>query len=374
MLKKAKKSITFVILFLMTTLVVVLGAQSFSKYYFEYSKELVGYYVDYRLSHTGDGKSAVIENISSITEKDDNGVSYQYDYVGFLTFSVSNVLDGKVSQRDVDISLRTPTLKETTDGAKDAWGSTFSIANDSKYYEVELVSSSGDSLNTSSAEYKDLTHFPEKVSKTSYITLKVKRRTTEKPTKNGSNWTNGASVPQLTGVEQFSIIIESMAPYKDIHVFNVKVASTLVMISSIETTYYGFDVVEVQIQTSRIFTFSDEDDEVSHSYLPVKITLDYSNLIFDEQRFIIATEYNYKKLSNPNAYENGYYLSGDTITLFVPAASSLTVYFIKNISESSITAKAVFKSNTNDEVYYTDHIAGAISMEGTGESCVAKIH
>ena len=111
MLKKTNKSIKLLILFLMASLVVVFGANSFAKYYFKYTQELVGYYVDYRLSHTGDGKSAVIENISSVTEKDVNGINYQYDYVGFLTFSVSNVLDGKVSQRDVDISLRTPTLK-----------------------------------------------------------------------------------------------------------------------------------------------------------------------------------------------------------------------------------------------------------------------
>ena len=146
------------------------------------------------------------------------------------------------------------------------------------------------------------------------------------------------------------------------------------MISSIETTYYGFDVVEVQIQTSRIFTFSDDDDQVSHSYLPVKITLDYSNLIFDEQRFIIATEYNYPKHSDANTYENGYYLSGDTITLFVPAASSLTVYFIKNTSTSTITATAMFKSSDAKQVNYTDHIAGALAIEGTGSSCIAKIY
>ena len=374
MLKKTNKSIKLLILFLMASLVVVFGANSFAKYYFKYTQELVGYYVDYRLSHTGDGKSAVIENISSVTEKDVNGINYQYDYVGFLTFSVSNVLDGKVSQRDVDISLRTPTLKETNEGAKDAWGSSFEIKSESKYYEVELVSSSGDSLSTSSSEYKDLTHFPEKVSKTSYITLKIKRRTTEKPSKSGSTWTNGGAVPELVGVEEFSIILESEAPYKDIHVFNIKVASTLIMISSLETTYYGFDVIEVQIQTSRIFTFSDEDDNVAQSYLPVKITLDYSNLIFDEQRFIIATENNYTKHSNSETYENGYYLSEGMITLFVPAASSLSVYFIKNYSNSSITATAIFKSTTNQEVYYTNHIAGALKIEGTGSSCVAKIY
>ena len=374
MSKKAKKPITLAIFFLMTMLVVIFGANSFAKYYFEISQEMVGYYVDYRLSHTGDGKSAVIENITAVTETDNQGVTYKYDYVGFVTFSVSNVLDGKVSQRDVDISLRTPTLKETNEGAKDAWGSTFNIKSESKYYEVELVSSSGNSLDTSSAEYKDLTHFPEKVSKTSYITLKIKRRTTIKPTQNGSNWTIGEAVPELTGVEQFSVILESTAPYKDIHVFNLKVASTLVMISSIETTYYGFDVVEVQIQTSRIFTFSDDDDQVSHSYDPVKIALNYSNLVFDEQRFIIDTEYNYTKHSNAEAYETGYYLSGGTITLFVPAASSLTVYFIKGASTGSVTATAMFKSYNDKKVNYTDHIAGAISIEGTGNSCIAKIY
>ena len=79
MLKKAKKTITLAILSLMAVLVVVFGANSFAKYYFEVSQELVGYYVDYRLSHTGDGKSAVIEQIAAVSEKDSNNVSYQYD-------------------------------------------------------------------------------------------------------------------------------------------------------------------------------------------------------------------------------------------------------------------------------------------------------
>ena len=121
MLKKIKKTIELAILSLMTVLVVVFGANSFAKYYIEVSEELVGYYVDYRLSHTGDGKSAVIESISAIEETDSNNTKYKYDYVGFVTFSVSNLLDGKISQRNVDISLRTPTLDETNNGAHDAW-------------------------------------------------------------------------------------------------------------------------------------------------------------------------------------------------------------------------------------------------------------
>ena len=374
MFKQAKKYIALLILTLMASLVVIFGANSFAKYNLKISEELVGYYVDYRLSHTGDGKSAVIESISAIEEKDSNNVTYKYDYVGFVTFSVSNVLDGKISQRDVDISLRTPTIDETNNGAHDAWGQEFDISSNSKYYEVELVSSSGGPIDSSSNEYKELTHFPEKVSKTSYITLKIKRRTTIKPTKVGNTYQdNGASVPELNGVEEFSVIIESFAPYKDLHVFNIKVASTLIMISSIETTYFGFDVVEVEIKTSRIYTF-DKDGTFTSSYLPVKVDLYYENLVLDEQRFIINTQNNYIKQNTDNSFETGYYLSDNKMTLYVPASSSLTVYFIKPSNSGNITSKVLFKDNDGDMIYYTQNVAGAISITGTGDSAIAEIY
>lgn len=374
MFKQAKKYIALLILTLMASLVVIFGANSFAKYNLKISEELVGYYVDYRLSHTGDGKSAVIESISAIEEKDSNNVTYKYDYVGFVTFSVSNVLDGKISQRDVDISLRTPTIDETNNGAHDAWGQEFDISSNSKYYEVELVSSSGNPIDSSSNEYKELTHFPEKVSKTSYITLKIKRRTTIKPTKNGNNWTpSNQYVPKLNGVEEFSVIIESFAPYKDLHVFNIKVASTLIMISSIETTYFGFDVVEVEIKTSRIYTF-DKNGAFTSSYLPVKVDLYYENLVLDEQRFIINTQNNYIKQNTDNSFETGYYLSNNKMTLYVPASSSLTVYFIKPTNSGNITSKVLFKDNVGDIIYYTQNVAGAISITGTGDSAIAEIY
>ena len=373
MFKQAKKYIALLILTLMASLVVIFGANSFAKYNLKISEELVGYYVDYRLSHTGDGKSAVIESISAIEEKDSNNVTYKYDYVGFVTFSVSNVLDGKISQRDVDISLRTPTIDETNNGAHDAWGQEFDISSNSKYYEVELVSSSGGPIDSSSNEYKELTHFPEKVSKTSYITLKIKRRTTIKPTKVGNNYQNGASVPELNGVEEFSVIIESFAPYKDLHVFNIKVASTLIMISSIETTYFGFDVVEVEIKTSRVYTF-DKDGTFTSSYLPVKVDLYYENLVLDEQRFIINTQNNYIKQNTDDSFETGYYLSNNKMTLYVPASSSLTVYFIKPTNSGNITSKVLFKDYVGDMIYYTQNVAGAISITGTGDSAIAEIY
>mgnify|MGYP003302281481 CR=1 FL=1 len=374
MFKQAKKYIALLILTLMASIVVIFGANSFAKYTLKISEELVGYYVDYRLSHTGDGKSALVESISPIEDKDSNNVTYKYDYVGFVTFSVSNVLDGKISQRDVDISLRTPTLDETNNGAHDAWGQEFDISSNSKYYEVELVSSSGDSIDSSSNEYKELTHFPEKVSKTSYITLKIKRRTTIKPTKNGNNWTpSNQDVPELNGVEEFSVIIESFAPYKDLHVFNIKVASTLIMISSIETTYFGFNVVEVEIKTSRVYTFG-KGGTFTNSYLPVKVDLYYENLVFDEQRFIINTQNNYIKQNTDDSFETGYYLSDNKITLYVPASSSLTVYFIKPTNSGNITSKVLFKDYKDDIIYYTQNVTGAISITGTGDSAIAKIY
>ena len=223
---RQKKTLAILIMFLAAIIVSVFGAQSLAKYVFSFQQEAIGHYVDYRLHHDGDGKSAIVENIGS---PQNYGSEYSYDHVGFITLKFDNFLeeDGTVniSQREISFTLRTPTQDELVDGkVTDAWQQDTPINPLSAYYEVSVVGEFGNELAVDSDEYKELTTFPEREKKSSYITLMIKRRTTSKK--------DDSEVPSLSGVEDISIIISTTLPYIDVEVFTISLTNRLMMISS----------------------------------------------------------------------------------------------------------------------------------------------
>lgn len=358
-----KKSISLFILFLATIIVSVFGAQSLAKYVFEIQHEAIGHYVDYRLSHDGEGKSAIVQEITAETSEDS---SYSYNYVGFISLSVNNFIysngEELISKRDIQFSLRTPTKDELEAGlVKDAWQDEFPIEATSGNYEVTILGELGNVLDSESDEYKDLTNFPADVKKTSHITLMIRRRTTAKQ--------NNGALGELSEVEKISIILNTTLPYRDVEVFNISVTNRLVMILPITTTYFGFESVDLEVLTANKF-ISSIDGTQKRTSKNVKIIIELSNFMFDEQRFIASTKGNYKKLSsapsNANYTENSYYLVKNSsgvltqLVLFVPAASSLKLNFYKmEQSPYSITCKAYFMfEGDSEESDYSSYIAG----------------
>ena len=354
MKKKNTKNTNLVILFILAIVLVVFGTVSFAKYQFGFNEQYIGHYVDYRISHDGEGRSAILENVNT-TKSEDN--SYSYNYVGHVVLQVSNVLDGKVSQRDVKFSLRTPTLEEINNGVEDAWKNEYPVEATSTNFEVELVDSKGAILSTTSDEYKNLTEFEERIEKTSYLNLVIRRRTTNK---------SGSAVSQFSNMERITIVLETSEPYKDLQVFNIVVADNLIMMSTIESHYFGFEQVELDIKTSKLYEINDGGVE-KKSFNPVKIELNISNLTFDYERFRLSVENNYVELANENAYTTGYYLTRTAgviskVTLFVPSGSELKLYFYKEKSSGlKITTNVTFditSPSTSADYVYTSYVAG----------------
>lgn len=357
MKKKNNKKTGLVILFLMTIIIVVFGTVSFAKYQFGFNEQYIGHYVDYRISHDGDGRSSILESINT-TSSEDN--TYKYNYVGYVVLQVSNVLDGKISQRDVKFSLRTPTADEIDNGVEDAWKNKFPVEHTSTNFEVELVDSKGEILSTTSNEYKNLTEFEERVEKTSYLNLVIRRRTTDK---------KGNTIGTFSNMERVTIVLETSEPYKDLQVFNIVVADNLVMMSTIENKYFNFDQIELDIKTSKMYQLND-NGVTKTSLKPVKVELNLENLIFDFERFRLSVENNYQELTNDSSYTNGYYLTYNDgiitkITLFIPSGSEIKLYFYKDkTSNLSITTTVTFKITNpvgSKDYVYTNYVAGANS-------------
>ena len=354
MKSKNNKNTSLLIMFFMAIILVVFASASLAKYAFTYNQQLVGHYVDYRIAHDGDGRSAILETVNVTTSEDS---SYKYDYVGYIVLSVTNVVDGQVSQRDIDFSLRTPTKDEIINGVEDAWKNVYSVESTSKNYEVEIVNSQGNIMDTSSNEYKELTHFEERVEDTSSLNLTIRRRVNDK---------NGADVAELSSMEKITIVLETSTPYKDLQIFNIIVTNNLIMMSVHEDNYFGFEQVEVDIKTSKFYTIS-HNNSTMESLRPVKVELSVTNLTFDYERFILSVEGNYAELTDTNTFTNGYYFTRvngviTKITLFIPAGSELKLYFYKvKPSGLSINATAVFDITSpsgSEDFEYTNYIAG----------------
>lgn len=355
MKRKNNKNTSLLIIFFMAIILVVFASASLAKYAFTFNQQMVGHYVDYRISHDGDGRSAILETVNTTTSEDG---TYQYDYVGYIVLSVTNVVDGQVSQRDIDFSLRTPDKDEIKNGVEDAWKNVYSVESTSKNYEVEIVNSQGNIMDTNSTEYKNLTHFDERVEDTSSLNLTIRRRVKDK---------NGDAIDDLSSMEKITIVLETSTPYNDLQIFNIIVTNNLIMMSVLEDTYFGFEQVEVDIKTSKFYSIA-ENNSTMESLRPVKVELSITNLTFDYERFILSVEGNYAELSNTNTFTNGYYFTKDAngvitkITLFIPAGSELKLYFYKTQPTGlSINATAVFDiiSPSGSEDYdYTNYIAG----------------
>ena len=354
MKSKNNKNTSLLIMFFMAIILVVFASASLAKYAFTFNQQMVGHYVDYRIAHDGEGRSAILETVNVTTSEDS---SYQYDYVGYIVLSVTNVVDGQVSQRDIDFSLRTPTKDEIINGVADAWKNVYSVESTSKNYEVEIVNSQGNIMDTSSNEYKELTHFEERVEDTSSLNLTIRRRVNDK---------NGADVAELSSMEKITIVLETSTPYKDLQIFNIIVTNNLKMMSVHEDNYFGFEQVEVDIKTSKFYTIS-HNNSTMESLRPVKVELSVTNLTFDYERFILSVEGNYAELTDTNTFTNGYYFTRvngviTKITLFIPAGSELKLYFYKvKPSGLSINATAVFDITSpsgSEDFEYTNYIAG----------------
>ena len=98
---KREKRYKIVALAMAFALFVALACTSLSKFVFRQEDYIVGSYTDFVISHDGEGQTAVLQSI-----EDTEG----YNYEGYIALSVSNFTENKFSKRDVEFSLRAPTV------------------------------------------------------------------------------------------------------------------------------------------------------------------------------------------------------------------------------------------------------------------------
>lgn len=207
--------------------------------------------------------------------------------------------------------------------------------------------------------------------------------------------TRNADVGDLTDTETFYIIIEITSPYQEYAFFEVDASTSLIAVANSGTnsndTYFGYDQLTLNIQTAREYGYTTDNNVQVDSSLPAMVTLTWTSqtaVIFDYDRLITDTEDNFTALTSvltPPSTDGGSFTgtwpsSGGwyavstttttegsttattTVTLFLPQASNLNLYFY--VPESyTCTIAAWFYDNNNSTsangIYSYTEIAGA---------------
>lgn len=299
-------------------ILVTFACVSISKFVLTDKKELVGVYTDFILSHDGNGQTAVIQ-----TDNEGNTS-------GYISTTVSNFTEEKVSRRDVKFSMRAPTDAETEAGfVSDAWGVRHDLYRTSKYYDVSIVDENDNEFNAT-GQYAVLA---ADVRNSCNLLLKIKRKANAE-----------VSMPD-EGTEQLSIILETNLPYRDLQVFTVNTTMARLSVGVFSDVYNGFTRETVNLKSATQFVRdSNFDSEVS--YL-AKVEFVLSGFVtFDYVRF----EEMYGQTPQYDETVNKY-------TLNIQAGADVNLYFY-------VTGKCDVKVSAT--IYDGKTPAGSEKVSGVG--------
>ena len=230
----------------------------------------------------------------------------KYNYEGYITLSVSNFTEDKISKRNVAYSFRAPEDKEIeAKEVTDAWGKSYSLAEHSGNYSVDIVG------QTSELEggKKD----------TEYLTLRIRRK-------------SDVGEIQDTEEEYLTVILETTKPYHDLQVFTINASTSLISVNaSSEQDYHGVPQTAVNLKTSRLFVRESQDAETEKTYI-AQVTFTLSGaVVFDAVRF----KETYSVAVEEKPADEG----GTTYTFSIPSGSDMNLYFYTS-GECRVTASA----------------------------------
>ena len=384
---KKTRTTSLILLLVVALLAAIVAGTSVSRYVFDSNDNIVGTFTNLYFSHNGDGTTAIME------EETPGG-----DYVGYISLTAFNyetdsngtthVTPRQIQYRFVGIG----TIGLNTDNTfTDDWGTVYQLTNSaavtaSTYYTVEPVDESGSviSENLSLGGQTTTDAAGEEVGVQASDTNMIKI-------------TRSASAGDLTDTETFYIIIEITSPYQEYAFFEVDASTSLIAVANSGTNsndnYFGYDQLTLNIQTAREYGYTTDNNVQVDSSLPAMVTLTWTSqtaVIFDSDRLITDTEGNFTALTSvltPPSTDGGSFtgtwpLSGGwyavstttttdgtttttattTVTLFLPQASNLNLYFY--VPESyTCTIAAWFYDNNNSTsangIYTYTEIAGA---------------
>ena len=380
---KKTRTTSLILLLVVALLAAIVAGTSVSRYVFDSNDNIVGNFTNLYFSHNGDGTTAIME------EETTGG-----DYVGYISLTAFNyetdsngtthVTPRQIQYRFVGIG----TIGLNTDNTfTDDWGTVYQLTNSaavaaSTYYTVEPVGESGsvisENLELGGQTTTDAAGEEVGVQASDTNMIKI---------------TRNADVGDLTDTETFYIIIEITSPYQEYAFFEVDASTSLIAVANSGTNsndnYFGYDQLTLNIQTAREYGYTTDNNVQVDSSLPAMVTLTWTSqtaVIFDYDRLITDTEGNFTSLAagdipstdggsftgtwpssggwyavSTTTTTEGTTTATTTVTLFLPQASNLNLYFY--VPESyTCTIAAWFAVPDGDNAYnvysYTE-IAGA---------------
>lgn len=390
---KKTRTTSLILLLVVALLAAIVAGTSVSRYVFDSNDNIVGNFTNLYFSHNGDGTTAIMEEETT------------GDYVGYISLTAFNyetdsngtthVTPRQIQYRFVGIE----TIGLNTDNTfTDDWGTVYQLTNSaavaaSTYYTVEPVDESGGNGYDTSASggepYDRCSLGGQTTTDAAGEEVGVQASDT-----NMIKITRDADVGDLTDTETFYIIIEITSPYQEYAFFEVDASTSLIAVANSGTNsndnYFGYDQLTLNIQTAREYGYTTDNNVQVDSSLPAMVTLTWTSqtaVIFDYDRLITDTEGNFTALTSvltPPSTDGGsftgtwpssggwYAVSATTttegtttatttVTLFLPQASNLNLYFY--VPESyTCTIAAWFAVPDGDNAYnvysYTE-IAGA---------------
>lgn len=381
---KKTRTTSLILILVVALLAAIVAGTSVSRYVFDSNDNIVGNFTNLYFSHNGDGTTAIME------EETTGG-----DYVGYISLTAFNyetdsngtthVTPRQIQYRFVGIG----TIGLNTDNTfTDDWGTVYQLTNSaavtaSTYYTVEPVDESGsvisENLELGGQTTTDAAGEEVGVQASDTNMIKI---------------TRNADACDLTDTETFYIIIEITSPYQEYAFFEVDASTSLIAVANSGTNsndnYFGYDQLTLNIQTAREYGYTTDNNVQVDSSLPAMVTLTWTSqaaVIFDYDRLITDTEGNFTALTSvltPPSTDGGSFTgtwpsSGGwyavstttttegtttattTVTLFLPQASNLNLYFYVPESYTCKIAAwfAVPDGDNAYNVYSYTEIAGA---------------
>lgn len=383
---KKTRTTSLILLLVVALLAAIVAGTSVSRYVFDSNDNIVGTFTNLYFSHNGDGTTAIME------EETPGG-----DYVGYISLTAFNyetdsngtthVTPRQIQYRFVGIDDIVNFDRENNTFTDD-WGTVYQLTNSaavaaSTYYTVEPVDESGsvisENLELGGQTTTDAAGEEVGVQASDTNMIKI---------------TRNAYAGDLTDTETFYIIIEITSPYQEYAFFEVDASTSLIAVANSGTTsndtYFGYNQLTLNIQTAREYGYTTDNNVQVDSSLPAMVTLTWTSqtaVIFDSDRLITDTEGNFTSLAAGDIpstdggsftgtwpSSGGWYAVSATtttegtttattmVTLFLPQASNLNLYFY--VPESyTCTIAAWFYDNNNSTsangIYSYTEIAGA---------------
>lgn len=391
---KKTRTTSLILLLVVALLAAIVAGTSVSRYVFDSNDNIVGTFTNLYFSHNGDGTTAIMEEETT------------GDYVGYISLTAFNyetdsngtthVTPRQIQYRFVGID-DIVNFDSENNTFTDDWGTTYQldsavVANSDNYSFEPVDESGGNGYDTSASggePYDRCSLGGQTTTDVAGEEVGVQASDT-----NMIKITRSASAGALSDTETFYIIIEITSPYQEYAFFEVDASTSLIAVANSGTNsndnYFGYDQLTLNIQTAREYGYTTDNNVQVDSSLPAMVTLTWTSqtaVIFDSDRLITDTEDNFTSLAagdipstdggsftgtwpssggwyavSTTTTTEGTTTATTTVTLFLPQASNLNLYFYVPESYTCTIAAWFYDNNTDTSangIYSYTEIAGA---------------